>query len=252
MADLAEKDAEIARLKAELEAAQRRQDAMEDMAKIGELAANMAHEIRNPLAGISSLTEVLRAKINATGDTAEIIDTILEEVERLNRIVKDLLRFARPTKAYLVPTNLLDSLRQVLSFLAERLSEGKFTVHPLFPDTCPAVMADTDQIRQVFLNILINAMEATGPGGELTLQVRMHPEDKTLSVSFRDNGPGIQPGDMKKIFDPFFTTKAQGTGLGLAACKKIVEHHGGKITAESQPGQGATFTVHLPMIKEQG
>jgi signal transduction histidine kinase len=244
---LAEKDAEIARLKAELEEARKRLIDMEDMAKVGELAANMAHEIRNPLAGISSLAEVLRSKVNASGATAEIIDTILEEVERLNRIVKDLLRFARPTKAYLVPTNLPDSLNQVLSFLHERLTEGKFTVNKEIPATCPAVMADADQMRQVFLNIVLNAMDATGPGGALTLRMRQPAGERTLEVSFHDNGPGIPQENLKKVFDPFFTTKAQGTGLGLAACKKIVEHHGGKISVDSTPGQGATFTIRLPL-----
>lgn len=253
MGNLAEHEAEIARLKAELEQAQQRLSQMADMAKIGELAANMAHEIRNPLAGISSLTEVLRTRIDATGNTGEILDTILDEVERLNRIVKDLLRFARPAKAYLVPLDLLDSVRQVLAFLEQRLTEGQYTVHEEFPESSPPVMADMDQLRQVFLNILLNAMEATGPGGKLTIRVQpVQPSagGQALEVSFQDNGPGIAAEDLGKIFDPFFTTKAQGTGLGLAACRKILEHHGGTIEMQSAPGQGARFTVRLPVLKD--
>jgi two-component system NtrC family sensor kinase len=248
-----EKDAEIAQLKADLEAAQRRLDQMEDIAKVGELAATMAHEIRNPLAGISSLAEVLRSKINATGSTAEIIDTILEEVDRLNRIVKDLLRFARPGKAVMVPTDLLTVLNQVLAFLEERLAEGNFRINKHFTPACPIVMADVEQMRQVFLNIMLNAMDAIkdpknprSKEGVLDLRVSQ-PSEKTVEIAFTDNGLGIPPANLEKIFDPFFTTKAQGTGLGLAASRKIIDHHGGKISAKSEVGKGTTFTIQIPV-----
>jgi signal transduction histidine kinase len=253
MANLEEKDAEIAQLKADLEVAQRRLSQMEDMAKVGELAATMAHEIRNPLAGISSLAEVLRSKINATGSTAEIIDTILEEVDRLNRIVKDLLRFARPGKAVMVPLDLLTVVNQVLAFLDERLAEGHFKVNKHFLPACPVVMADVEQMRQVFLNILLNAMDAIkdpknprSKAGVLDPTISL-PAEKIVEIAFTDNGPGIPPENLEKVFDPFFTTKAQGTGLGLAASRKIIDHHGGKISVKSEVGKGTTFTVQLPV-----
>jgi len=214
------KDAEIAQLKEALDAAQHRLNDMEDMAKVGELAATMAHEIRNPLAGISSLTEVLRMKIDATGPNVEIIDTILEEVDRLNRIVKDLLRFARPGKAVMGQTDLVVILNQVITFLEERLAEGNFTVNKDFIADCPIVMADVEQMRQVFLNIMLNAIDAIKdpkhPGaGQGVLDLRAHqPSEKIVEISFGDNGLGIPPENLEKVFDPFFTTKAQGTWPG--------------------------------------
>lgn len=251
MTELAAKDAEIERLKAELDAARRRQSEMEDMAKIGELAANMAHEIRNPLAGISSLTEVLRDRLDMTQEDEEIISMILEEVERLNRIVKDLLRFARPAKAYLVAMDLLGSVRQAITLVKERAAKENFKIREELPESCPLVMADADQLRQVFLNILINGMDAAGPGGEMTVSVKPAQEERCVEIAFKDSGPGIPAEAIDKIFDPFFTTKTQGTGLGLAACKKIIEHHGGTIEVTSSPGEGATFTIRLPMTMSQ-
>ena len=254
MSTIEEKDATIARLQAELADAQRRLNDMEDMAKVGELAATMAHEIRNPLAGISSLSEVLREKIDATGSIAEIIDTILEEVERLNRIIKDLLRFARPGKAVMgsiIPSEIIEG---VLLFLNERLTEGSFTVNKDFLTPCPSVMADTEQMKQVFLNIMMNGMDAIqdpknpkSGEGALSLRIQQSAEENMLEVSLGDNGPGIPPENLEKIFDPFFTTKAQGTGLGLAACRKIIEHHGGKIAVDSTVGEGTTFTIKMPI-----
>jgi len=253
MATIEEKDVEIAQLKEDLEAARRRLNDMEDMAKVGELAATMAHEIRNPLAGISSLAEVLRMKVDTAGPTGEIIDTILEEVDRLNRIVKDLLRFARPGKAVMGQTELVSILDQVLIFLDERLSEGNFTVNKDFMADCPTVMADAEQMRQVFLNIMLNAVDAIkapkNPGADQgVLDLRVHqPSEKIVEICFGDNGPGIPPENLEKVFAPFFTTKAQGTGLGLAACRKIIEHHGGKIGVGSEAGKGTTFTIQMPV-----
>lgn len=220
-----DKDAEIARLKSELEAARKQLNNMKDMAKVGELAATMAHEIRNPLAGISSLSEVLRMKIDDTGPIGEIIDTILEEVDRLNRIIKDLLRFAKPGKAVLGSLSIPDTIGQVLSFLDERISEGKFEVIREIAE-CPNVMADAEQMRQVFLNIFINAMDAIKDpkhtrrdAGKLTIKIEEIPDEKVVAVWLTDNGLGISEEAIHDIFEPFFTTKAQGTGLGLAAAK---------------------------------
>ncbi|MDP6353711.1 MAG: histidine kinase dimerization/phospho-acceptor domain-containing protein [Planctomycetota bacterium] len=202
-----DKDAEIARLTSELEAAQKQLSNMKDMAKVGELAATMAHEIRNPLAGISSLSEVLRMKIDDSGPVGEIIDTILEEVDRLNRIIKDLLRFAKPGKAVLGSLNIPDTIGNVLTFLDERLTEGGFEVTREIAD-CPNVMADTEQMRQVFLNVLINAMDAIKDQSRrnprrksrLRLADRQRPGHPGRSHSgyFRavlyHQGPGHRPG----------------------------------------------------------
>jgi signal transduction histidine kinase len=250
-----DKDAEIARLKSELEAAQKQLSNMKDMAKVGELAATMAHEIRNPLAGISSLSEVLRMKIDDSGPIGEIIDTILEEVDRLNRIIKDLLRFAKPGKAVLGSLNLPDTIGNVLTFLDERLTEGRFEVTREFAE-CPNVMADTEQMRQVLLNVFINAMDAIKDpkhtrqdDGKLAIKVEEIPDEKVVAISLTDNGPGIPDEAIQDIFEPFFTTKAQGTGLGLAACRKIIELHGGTITVDSTVGEGTTFVIKMPIEK---
>ena len=254
MSTLEEKDAEIARLKEELANAKRQTANMKDMAKVGELAATMAHEIRNPLAGISSLAEVLRMKIDSTGSTGEIIDTILEEVERLNRIVKDLLRFARPGKAVLGSLDVVETFNQVISFLEERLTEGQFIIHKNFISPCPIIMADVEQMRQVFLNIFINGMDAikdpkhsSVEEGTFHLKIEEMPDESMLAISITDNGPGIPEAHLQDIFEPFFTTKAQGTGLGLAACRKIIEHHGGSISVQSKVGEGTTFTMKMPV-----
>jgi signal transduction histidine kinase len=144
-------------------------------------------------------------------------------------------------------------VNQVLAFLDERLAEGHFKVNKHFLPACPVVMADVEQMRQVFFNILLNAIDAIkdpknprSKEGVLDLKIGLSSEE-IVEISFTDNGPGIPPENLEKVFDPFFTTKAQGTGLGLAASRKIIDHHGGKISVKSEVGKGTTFTLQMPV-----
>jgi len=214
------------------------------MAATGELAATLAHEIKNPLNSINGAALYIRK--NFRGKLlGEFVQIISEEVARLNKLSTNLLVFAKPLPLFYKPCDMNRLVRETLSFL-ELEYDGKDLKVSFEPEeNLPEISIDYDQIRQVLMNLLLNAFDALDCMGSVTIRTRSDNGHVTISVS--DSGKGIKKDDIGRIFNPFFTTKARGTGLGLAISKKIVKAHGGDLTVESVPGQGSEFTVLLPV-----
>ncbi|MDA8155357.1 MAG: ATP-binding protein [Actinomycetota bacterium] len=220
---------------------------MEKMASLGELAAAIAHEIKNPLAGISGAIQVFVEDIKENDPRREIIKEILSEIDRLDQSIKNLLNFANPPALITIKTDIIPVIERARKLVAKQAeSQGVSIIMPYENPEVQPVEVDPEQMQQVFLNVMLNALHSMPSGGMLTVNV--YPgEDKNIEITISDTGAGIPPEAVESIFKPFFTTKRSGTGLGLAISKGIVEKHGGYISAESQPGLGSTFHVILPL-----
>lgn len=233
------------------------------LASLGELASGIAHEIKNPLAGISGALQVLYSDFEPGDPRREITEEMLNQVKRLDQIVKDLLLYARPTPPQMTPNNVNSILEKTLFFIRQVAEKGKTAIETEFEENLPEIMLDTAQIQQVFLNLSINAIQAMPEGGVLKIRTALRnskeiskefleqvsDNEQWLEIKFEDTGVGISAEDIGKIFNPFFTKKVKGTGIGLSISQRIVEEHGGRITVKSQEGEGSTFTVFLPARK---
>lgn len=221
------------------------------LAVIGELASGLAHEVRNPLAVIRMSAQYLMKKITAGEKTERHLEMIHEEINRIDRLIADLLGFARPTDPVLRSTELGRLLEDALAFAAPEISTRGIRTTVSVAPALPPILADPDQIRQVLLNLILNACQAMPDGGDLVVSATAVNNGRTQGAQVRieiaDTGPGIAPGDLERIFTPFFTTKASGTGLGLSISQRIVRSHGGNIAAGNLPGQGAAFVITLPL-----
>jgi len=225
---------------------ERRARRNETLAEVGALAAGIAHELRNGLKPISGSVEYLQRELRPEGEVAQLMDLIARESTRLNRFVTELLAYSRERDLALEPTDLGDHLRELTSVLRHDPRRGAAVEIRLVPGEDPVrVRMDREQMRQVWLNLAANALEAMGERG--TLVVSVHPrEGGRVDVEFNDTGSGIAAEDLPRVGEPFFTTKRGGTGLGLAIAQRIVERHGGALALESVAGQGTTVRVHLP------
>jgi two-component system NtrC family sensor kinase len=237
---------ELAASTRELERSQAQLVQAEKLAALGRMAASIAHEINNPLQAIyNCLHLVLNRPLNEE-KRLHYLQMAQEEVNRLIAIVTRTLDFYRPSKGRVAATQVNNVVESVLALAGKRLEQGKVRVRRRLAADLPQLQVVPDQLTQVFLNLVINAVEAMPEGGVLTITTEAT-DTGQINVSFSDTGQGLNPEDVDKIFEPFYTTKATGTGLGLAVSYGIIERHGGRITVESVPGQGATFTVRLPM-----
>ncbi|HVZ72660.1 MAG TPA: ATP-binding protein [Polyangia bacterium] len=226
------------------------------LAALGQMAAGLAHEIRNPLGSIKGAAQFLQPAggggVQHAGDTKEFLDIIVEEVNRLNKIVSQFLDYARPYRGEQKPLDVADVLKKTLQ-LVDQERAAKCEIVTTFAERLPPVRADAEQLLQVFLNLSLNALQAMPDGGRLNVSTGLRRSTRRgaaaafLEIRFRDTGVGIPPGDLKNLFIPFFTTKEKGTGLGLPISQRILENHGGTIEVRSQAGEGATFTVLLPV-----
>jgi signal transduction histidine kinase len=213
----------------------------ERLAAIGRIAAQITHEIRNPLSSISLNAEELGER---APDARELCDAIVREVDRLTGITEEYLRFARLPKPQLQRADVNETVRDLLDFVRPELEAGGVQVTASLSPGVPRVLADVAQLRQLLLNLLRNAREAMPSGGSLHVATRS--DEGLVSLEIQDTGQGISPERMERIFDPFFTTKARGTGLGLAMAQEIAQEHGGQLLCESVVGEGAVFTLRLP------
>jgi signal transduction histidine kinase len=219
----------------------------EHLATMGELAAGLAHEIRNPLAGIAGVMDIIGRDLPDTSPARDVLKDVREEVLRINRIVTDLLETARPKKPEFQTADLNATVEHAVIFARQQALSRPIKIHCLKSPHLPLVQHDTGQIHQVLLNLVLNAIQALdGPG---TVTVAVDTREGLAVVEVKDTGPGIAPETLPNIFRPFFTTKGHGTGLGLSLAKRIVEDHGGEISVSSRPGQGCTFTVMLPFAR---
>ena len=225
----------------------------EKLAAIGQLAGQVAHDIRNPLGTISNAVFYLKGKL-AGSDLAQdnprigqFLEITAREVNHANKIVTDLMGFARVSPPSLSPTRLDEVVEGTLSDL--EIKDNVRVVRRFGPDL-PEVMADGEQLRQrVFMNLAANALDAMPGGGELAVTIRQ--TGTFAEVEFADTGTGMDDETMRKVFEPIFTTKTKGTGLGLAVCHQVISNHGGALDVSSAPGRGSTFTVRLPMDRDQ-
>jgi len=217
----------------------------EKLSTVGEMAAVLAHEIRNPLGSIRGTAEILRDDYQPGDPKYEFIDIQIKETERLNRVVEDFLRMARPQPPEIKQCSIREELETIVTLVTNDARKRKVELVLEPSETDAIVMADGEKLRQSFLNIIVNALQATPAGGNVTMTLSEN-AGENCKITFRDNGEGIKPETLARIFEPFYTTKADGTGLGLAITKKIIEGHGGTLKVESTAGQGTTVTVKLP------
>jgi two-component system sensor histidine kinase HydH len=231
----------------------------ERLAALGGMAAVLAHEIRNPLGAIKGLAQFLGEKRTGDATQAEMTQTIAAEATRLERLVKDLLAYARPRPPELQPTDLSVALREVLALGQPAADATGVKVRLEASDALPRVMADPEQMKQLFGNLVLNALQAMPNGGTLTVGGKVISDfgsrisdsatrnpQSAIVIEVEDTGPGIPEADLPRIFEPFYTTRAKGTGLGLAICRQIVEAHGGTIRVARTGPEGTTIEVTLP------
>ncbi|MCC6590223.1 MAG: sensor histidine kinase [Bryobacterales bacterium] len=213
------------------------------MSAIGQLAAGLAHEIRNPLSSIDGAAEVMEAAEQPEVVRAETMSIIRKECARLNRLLTNLLDFARPRAPEQSRVDLLSIFNSVIELVRHSAAKG-IQFRTEVPENLPPLVGDREQIAQVMLNLAINAAQASGGEGEIVL--RAFEADNALVVEVQDNGMGIPKENREKIFDPFFTTKESGTGLGLSVVQQIVTQHGGTVSVAPQQGKGTTFSLRFP------
>ncbi|HWT80752.1 MAG TPA: ATP-binding protein, partial [Candidatus Methylomirabilis sp.] len=226
----------------------------EHMASLGRMAAGIAHEINNPLAGMQNCVRTLLKGERDEAQRREYLTMLREGLGRIGRTVGQLLNFAREAKPRLARVDLVPLLRRCLTLLEHELAARRITFSIAAEPGVPALFADPHQLEQVFLNLLMNALDAMPEGGKILVTIKPQKRDTGLfiDVHIADTGVGIRPEHLPRIFDPFFTTKdvGKGTGLGLSVSYGIVRAHGGFIEVKSRVGEGSTFTVALPTTIE--
>jgi two-component system sensor histidine kinase HydH len=229
---------ELQHLKKEIARSQR-------LASLGSLAAGVAHEIRNPLSSIKGFATYFRERYRDNPEDEKTAGIMIQEVDRLNRVISQLLDYARPMTMQRQKTPVQTIIRHALRMIETQAREKRITLQADLPADIPAAGIDPDRMKQVFLNLFLNALGAMEDGGRLSVALAELPGER-IRIEIRDTGVGIAPEDLGRIFDPYFTTKPSGAGLGLAIVQKIVDAHGGEIQVESTPGQGTTVTILLP------
>jgi two-component system NtrC family sensor kinase len=220
------------------------------LAATGRLAASLAHEINNPLQVLHNSLQLLLSFSLEPAEQREYLQIAAEEVERLMGITAHILDFARRPPAAMRPTHLPEVVGQVLALTGKYLQHAQVVLEHDVPDNLPPVRGNAQELGQVLLNLVLNAVEAMPGGGRLRVAGRST-ADGRVALALSDTGHGIPPEQQERIFEPFFSTKEEGTGLGLSVAYGIIERHGGEITVESQVGGGSTFTVWLPPLVEE-
>ncbi|HID69287.1 MAG TPA: PAS domain-containing protein [Desulfobacterales bacterium] len=216
----------------------------ERLAALGKMAAGVAHELRNPLSSIKGLALVLQSKFSGKNQERETADILVQEVERLNRSISELLDYARPQQLQKDEVDLQKLLHKAVSLLCIDAEAAGVEMVTDFPEQLPVILADEDKLKQVFLNLFLNGIQSMENGGTLTVSTAK--TDNTIKVVVTDTGCGIDTKNLGRVFDPYFTTKPEGTGLGMAMSAKIVEEHGGTITLQSTKEKGTSVTVEIP------
>ena len=229
---------EVRRLKQEVARSQR-------LASLGSLAAGVAHEIRNPLSSIKGFATYFRDRLRDNPADRETAEVMINEVDRLNRVITQLLEFARPLTMNLAPTSLPQVIRHAVRTVEGQARQKGIAIETSLAPEVGEIPLDADRMSQVLLNLCLNAIAAMEAGGTLRISLG-RPDERSIGIEIADTGVGIKPEDLPRVFDPYFTTKPSGTGLGLPIVQKVVEAHGGEVQIASQPGKGTTVTVLLP------
>ncbi|KLU66607.1 sensor protein ZraS [Desulfosporosinus acididurans] len=218
----------------------------EHLIALGRLATGVAHELRNPIAIIKTLVELMKEEYSQVTGIEEFTRAIEEQIDRQDFEIQELLDFGRPTKVASKECSINDLIKGVLSFSAAMLRKQKVHVKLDLANNLSQILADTEKLKQVFVNIIVNASEAMPEGGELAITTEE--KENIIAISFADTGEGIPLNDKSRIFDPFYTTKKAGTGLGLSISYQSIKLHGGTIDVDSKMGKGTTFRINLPVL----
>jgi signal transduction histidine kinase len=222
------------------------------LVSLGELTASMAHEFNNPLGIIMGFAQELLSETEPSSPDHQALKIIYTQTKRCEKIIKDLLQFARPHAADLGPTRVRELIEETVQLVNNHLYKQKIEARIQTDEDLPEIHADRQQLQQVLVNLYLNAIDAMPEGGNLTVTAaRAGGYSSEIVISVSDSGFGIAPDDLPKIFQPFFTAKKKsGLGLGLSICNRIIKHHGGRIEAESRPHQGTTFKIYLPLERK--
>ena len=221
----------------------------EKLAVMGKIAASIAHEVRNPLDAIKGSAEYLQKKYHEDGTITRFTTIIKDEINEVAKFLDEYLQFARPATPRFTPTNINSVLDETLHLAENLIEQNRIKVNKELETDLPLLMADSKQMKQVFMNIILNSIEAMPSGGVLgihTFKELLNGELKDVAVEFSDTGKGISRDKVEKIFEPFYTTKEEGSGLGLSISQGIIERHKGKIVVESEEGKGSTLRIILP------
>jgi two-component system NtrC family sensor kinase len=240
------------RMKAELEKVQVQLLQAEKMASLGKLAAGVAHQLNNPIGGITLFAKLILEEYDLADGAKDDLNRILQDAKRCKDTVKELLEFARQTNHLVQPHDINQAISRTMFLLENQTLFQNIEIEKNLADGLPFVPADIQKLNHLFMNIILNAAQAMEGNGKLTLKTDLCPKKDSICIKISDTGPGIPEDILAQIFDPFFTTKEEGngTGLGLSIVYGIVEDHCGEITAESKPGEGTTFMIKLPLANK--
>jgi len=226
---------------------------MDRLISLGKLASGIAHEIRNPLAGIKTTAQALGEEMSGDDPKREYLNRITKEIDRLNELLKTFFSFAKPQSLHLVPCHIREIINAIIPFLIKEIADKGIRFIEAYHPRLPRINIDKIQMHQVFLNLFLNAIQAMPDGGELRIEANTavlpspgSPGQNFVKIVVSDSGKGIPPHILPKVFDPFFTTKPRGIGLGLSITYQIIKKHGGTIKVESEWEKGASFVIHLP------
>ncbi len=236
----------------ELKGLEKKMRENERLAAVGRMAAGVAHEVRNPLSSIKGLALLLKGKFTDGSRESETAGLLIQEVERMNRTVSELLSFTRPAPLNVRRTDLGELLAEEMRLVSSDAQSADIELRLQVADNLQPVAADRDRLNQVFINILLNALQSMEKGGTLWVTAKNSRDEATVIVTVRDTGCGITEENLSQVFYPYFTTKPGGTGIGLAISQKIISDHGGAIRIDSIEGEGTTVTVELPRYGEDG
>jgi two-component system sensor histidine kinase AtoS len=230
---------------------------MDRLVSLGKLSSGIAHELRNPLAGIKTTSQALSEEMSEDDPRREYLTRITKEIDRLNDLLKTFFSFAKPQKLNLVPCHIKDIINEIIPFLIKEIADKGIRFTEDYHPQLAKIKVDKNQMHQVFLNLFLNSIQAMSEGGELKIEVTPQnsaPGDGAkqnfVKAVISDTGRGIPPHLIHKIFDPFFTTKPKGIGLGLSIAYQIINKHGGSISVESRWEKGTSFVIHLPESAE--
>jgi PAS domain S-box-containing protein len=230
---------------------------MDRLVSLGKLASGIAHELRNPLAGIKTTAQALSEEMSGDDSRREYLHRITKEIDRLNDLLKTFFTFAKPQNLNLIHCHIKDIINEIIPFLMKEIADKGIHFTETYHPQLPKIKVDKTQMHQVFLNLFLNAIQAMPNGGELQIEaspMSSNPledfKNKFIKVIISDTGKGIPPHMIQKIFDPFFTTKPRGIGLGLSITYQIIKKHGGTIKVESQWERGTSFIINLPETME--
>ncbi len=218
----------------------------ERLAAVGRMAGGVAHEVRNPLSSIKGLALLLKNKFAAGSKEQDTADLLIQETERMNRTITEMLSFTRPTALHLRPVDLSALLQRSLQLIKAEAADNKIETALVVGQQLVPILGDDDRLQQVMMNVLLNAMQAMEHGGQLTVTLSNKEKNQAVELRISDTGEGIAPELLPQVFYPYFTTKQSGTGIGLAISQKIIADHGGSIELESEPGKGTTVIIVLP------